>query len=118
MLSTSVERAPGKHVKSTGGTAWASKCNNQTAKSSGGGSNSGSGGGSGSGSHLGGSGRGGGAGVAVVADDEITGGITKGQFKDGRKGRMDPMSLFVKYCPPSRDADDVVGFAGDGNGVT
>jgi hypothetical protein len=50
MLSTSVERAPGKHVKSPGGAAWASKRNNQTAKSSGGGRGSGSGGGSGSGS--------------------------------------------------------------------
>ena len=30
MLSTSVERAPGKHVKSPGGAAWASKRNNQT----------------------------------------------------------------------------------------
>ena len=34
MLSTSVERAPGKHVKSPGGAAWASKRNNKTAKSS------------------------------------------------------------------------------------
>jgi hypothetical protein len=50
MLSTSVERAPGKHVKSPGGAAWASKRNNQTAKSSGGGRGSGSGGGCGSGS--------------------------------------------------------------------
>ena len=50
MLSTSVERAPGKHVKSPGGVARASKRINQTAKSSGGGSGSGSGGGSGSGS--------------------------------------------------------------------
>ena len=48
MLSTSVERAPGKHVKSPGGAARASKRNNQTEKSSGGGS--GSSGGSGSGS--------------------------------------------------------------------
>ena len=70
---------------------------------------------------LGGSRKGGGAVVAAVADDEITGGITRDQFarrEDGRKGRMDPMSLFVKSCPPSGDADDVVGFAGDGNGVT
>ena len=42
MLSTSVERAPGKHVKSPGGVARASKRNNQTAKSSGGDSSSGS----------------------------------------------------------------------------
>ena len=46
MLSTSVERAPGKHVKSLGGAARASKRNNQTAKSGGDGSGSGSGGGS------------------------------------------------------------------------
>jgi len=50
MLSISVERAPGKHVKSPGGAAQASKRNNQTAKSSG--SGSGSGGGSGSGSAV------------------------------------------------------------------
>jgi len=64
---------------------------------------------------------GGGTVIVVVADDEIAGGITKDQFarrEDEWKGRMDPMSLFVKSCPPSGDADDVVGFAGDGNGVT
>ena len=67
---------------------------------------------------LGGGGRGGGA-VVAVADDEITGRITKDQFarrEDGRKGRMDPMSSFVKSCPPSGDGDDV-GVAGGDGGV-
>jgi len=73
MLSTSVERAPGKHVKSPGGAAQASKRNNQTAKSSSGGSGSGSGGGSGSGSAAvaaaatQGSGSGSGSGSAAAA---------------------------------------------------
>jgi len=104
MLSTSVERAPGKHVKSTGGAAWTSKCNNQTAKSSGGGSDSGSGGGSGSGSRLGESGRGGGAVVAVAADDEITGGIRRISSRtDGRGGWIPcPCSSNIALPPGMR----------------